>query len=262
MVKDFENTGYWALVLGGSSGLGYASALKLAQHGMNIIIIHRTPGAALKQAEEGFENIRATGVKTGFINADALNAEKRPELINQIKQATAGGKIRCLLHSIAKGNLKQMTGDNSLTNDDFHITLNAMAFSLYDWARALINENLFTADARILAFSSEGSSKAWPHYGAVSAAKAALESITRSMALEFAPFGLRANCIMAGVTDTQSLRMIPGSDALVKHAVERNPFKRLTRPEDVANIVYLLCKDEAAWINGAVVPVNGGENLQ
>ncbi|MGB5263965.1 MAG: SDR family oxidoreductase, partial [Lutimonas sp.] len=95
----------------------------------------------------------------------------------------------------------------------------------------------------------------------VSAAKAALEAISRNIALEFAPFGLRSNCIQAGVTDTASFRMIPNSKAIKEYTLKRNPFKRLTTPEDVADAVYLLCKVEAAWINGAIIPVNGGEHI-
>ena len=95
----------------------------------------------------------------------------------------------------------------------------------------------------------------------MSAAKVTLEAITRNIALEYAPFGIRANCIQAGVTDTPSLRMIPGSEEIKKHSLLRNPFNRLTLPEDVANVVYLLSKDEAAWINGTIIPVDGGEHI-
>lgn len=263
MVKDFENTGYWTLVLGGSSGLGLASAIKLASHGMNIIILHRTAGRDMELAEQEFNKIRAMGVELFTLNADALNAEKRRGIIEDIKQRLGQeGTVRCLLHSIAKGNLKAMAGINTLQNDDMNITMNAMAFSLYDWVSSIFEAGLFSDDARIISFSSEGSIKAWPYYGAVSAAKAALEAISRNIALEFASYGIRSNCIMAGVTDTTSMRMIPGSDKLAQYAQERNPYKRLTTPQDVANAVYLLCLDEAAWINGAVIPVNGGEHLQ
>lgn len=263
MVKDFENTGYWALILGGSSGLGLASAQKLARHGMNIIVVHRTPRAEMEAVQEGFDAIKATGALLAAFNADALNEEKRQEIINEIKDTLGkGDSIRCLLHSIAKGNLKAMTGDNALVNDDLNITLNAMAFSLYDWVKAVFDAGLFSNDARVLSFTSEGSTKAWGHYGAVSAAKAALEALTRNIALEFAPYGLRANCLQPGVTDTPALRMIPGNETLAESARKRNPFKRLTAPEDAANAVYLMCRDEAAWINGTVLPVNGGEHLQ
>ena len=79
--------------------------------------------------------------------------------------------------------------------------------------------------------------------------------------MEFAPFGIRINCIQAGVTDTSSFRMIPKSDKIKEYTLKRNPFKRLTTPEDIANVVYLLCKDEAKWINGTTVTVDGGEHI-
>ncbi|MBC7567905.1 MAG: SDR family oxidoreductase, partial [Pedobacter sp.] len=166
-------------------------------------------------------------------------------------------------HSVAKGSLKPMVTENTgtLSNDDFLITMQNMAFSLYDWTSSVFKAGLFASDARVISFTSEGSKKAIKNYAAVSAAKAALEAITRSIALEFAAHGIRANCIQAGITSTRSLKMIPNSEALIAHSLNRNPFNRLTRPEDVANVVYLLCKDEADWINGAILPVDGGETL-
>ena len=100
------------------------------------------------------------------------------------------------------------------------------------------------------------------NYAAISAAKVTLEAIARNIALEFARFGIKANCIQAGVTDTGSLRMIPSSDEIKKQSILRNPFGRLTLPEDIANVVYLLAKDEAAWINGTIIQVDGGEHLK
>ena len=149
----------------------------------------------------------------------------------------------------------------TLKNDDFNLTINAMAISLYDWTQAVFEAKLLAEDSRIISFTSEGNTKAWQNYAAVSAAKVTLEAISRNIALEFAPFGIRANCIQAGVTDTASLRMIPGSEQIKEHSLLRNPFKRLTQPEDVANAVYLLSKDEASWINGCVIPVDGGEHI-
>ena len=73
--------------------------------------------------------------------------------------------------------------------------------------------------------------------------------------------GIRAKCIQAGVTNTAYVRMIPASDDIKKQSLLRSPFNRLTLPEDVDNVVYLLCKDEAAWINGTIIPVDGGEHI-
>ena len=264
MVRRFENTNYWTVILGGSSGLGLASAKKLASEGMNICIIHRNSRAEMETINEEFNFIKNKNIKFLSLNKDALNLQHQQDILTELQNVLgAEGKVRCLLHSIAKGNLKPMIGDEnkSLSTDDFAITLQAMATSLYDWTKLIFNENLFAEDARILAFTSEGSTKPINSYGAVSAAKAALEAISRNIALEFAPFGLRSNCIQAGVTDTRSLQMIPGSEEIKEYTKKRNPFKLLTTPQDVANVVSLLCSDEATWINGCVIPVDGGEHL-
>ena len=264
MVKEFENKNYWALILGGSSGLGLATAKKLAAHGMNICIVHRN--SRFQEAEITFEfnKIKAEGIQFMSFNMDAINPEKRQEIVLELQQNLGEkGEIRTLVHSIAKGNLKSMIEDNepTLKNDDFNLTINAMAISLYDWTKAVFEANLFAKDARIISFTSEGNTKAWKNYAAVSAAKVALEALTRNIALEFAPYGIRANCIQAGVTNTASLQMIPGNEKIKEHTLLRNPFHRLTTPEDVANVVYLLSKDEASWINGSIIPVDGGEHI-
>ncbi|OBX26678.1 enoyl-[acyl-carrier protein] reductase I [Gelidibacter algens] len=264
MTKEFQDKNYWALILGGSSGLGLATAKKLAQHGMNICIIHRNPRAQEELIEAEFDEIRKIGVKFKSFNADAFKVEKRNDILSELKNSFGeNGRIRTLVHSVAKGNLKPMLSEDqpTLNTDDFNLTINAMAISLYDWTQAIFKSKLFADDARIISFTSEGNTKAWKNYAAVSAAKVTLEAITRNIALEYAPFGIRANCIQAGITDTASLRMIPGSEQLKKHALIRNPFKRLTTPEDIANAVYLLSKDEARWINGCVIPVDGGEHI-
>lgn len=264
MVTEFKDKNYWALILGGSSGLGLATARKLARHGMNIIIIHRDRKGEIPAIEEAFEEIRNSDVQLESFNIDAVQKERRNHLIEEIIKILGNkGKIRTLVHSIAKGNLKPMTGEGPvLENLDFQLTLDAMALSLYDWTQGIFKAGIFAKDARVISFTSEGNQKAWANYAAVSVAKVALESITRSMALEFAPHGIRANCIQAGVTVTRSFQMIPDNETLRVHATKHNPFKRLTVPNDVANVVYLLCKDEASWITGSIIPVNGGEHLK
>ena len=263
MVKDFENKNEWALILGGSSGLGLATAKKLAKHGMNICIVHRNSRSQLEIVEKHFREIDSNPVDFISYNTDAFQSKKRTELVENLNQELKGGKIKILVHSVAKGNLKPMVSDSIpiLKTDDFQLTIQAMGISLYDWVKAVYEAKLFSEDARVVSFTSEGNRKAWRNYAAVSAAKVTLEAITRNIALEFACFGIKANCIQAGVTDTASLRMIPGSDKIIKHSLQRNPFNRLTLPEDVANVVYLLSKDEAAWINGTIIPVDGGEHI-
>ena len=222
MVKEFDNKNHWALILGGSSGLGLATAKKLAAHGCNIIIVHRNRKADAAIIEQEFEILKTAGVEVLTINEDALQAEKRKTIVATIQQQLGEkGKIRAFIHSIAKGNLKPMIAEEIpvLQNEDFHFTLDAMAISLYDWTKILFEQKLFAADARIISFTSEGNTKALKNYAAVSAAKAALEAITRNIALEFAPYGIKANCVQAGVTDTESFRMIPGHEKIKEHKI-------------------------------------------
>ena len=256
---------HWALILGGSSGLGLATALKLSKHGYNILIIHRDRRSDLNKINVDFEEIIKHKVSFKSFNVDALNTEKRKELIKEISTVLPKGhKIKVLVHSIAKGSLKPMysTEQDTLTNQDFRITVDAMALSLYDWTKDLILAELFDPDTRIISFTSEGNTKVLPNYAAVSVAKVALEALTRSIALEFAPIGIKANCIQAGITRTKSFLMIPGHEQIREYALKRNPNNRLTTPEDVANTVYLLTLDEAKWITGTVIKVDGGESLQ
>jgi NAD(P)-dependent dehydrogenase (short-subunit alcohol dehydrogenase family) len=136
-----------------------------------------------------------------------------------------------------------------------------MGTSLLGWVQEIFARKLFADDARVFGLTSEGNQVAWRGYAAVAAAKVALESLARSIAVEYAPYGIRCNVIQAGVTETPALAAIPGSDHMKSQAQMRNPFHRLTMPIDVANAIYLLALDEAAWINGAVIRVDGGEHI-
>ncbi len=285
----FSDTGYWALILGGSSGIGLATAHKLAAEGMNICIVYRDRRAAARALEGELTTMKALGIHALSLNMDGLKEENIASALNELTTNMGeGDRIRLLMHSISRGSLKVMVKmpeteqssspddsifseiqasmkerftreQPSLSRTDYQLTLEAMALSLYDWVKATFDRGMFAEDARVLGLTSEGNQKAWRNYAAVSAAKAALEAISRSIALEFAPYGIRSNIIQPGVTNTASLRMIPGQEILRDQAAFRNPFGRLTRPEDVANAVYLMCLNEAAWINGAIIPVDGGE---
>lgn len=254
----------WALILGGSSGLGMATAKKMARHGYHLIIVHRDRRTDMDKIQASFDELKTFGIQLISFNADALHYEKRVGIIAEIKEKLPLGHcIKVLVHSIAKGTLKPMyssTG-STLNDTDFKITFEAMALSLYDWTKALVQADLFAADTRIVSFTSEGNTRVLPNYAAVSVAKVALEALTRSIAMEFAPVGIKANCIQAGITLTKSLAMIPGYEQLKAHALQRNPQKRLTTPEDVANAAYLLTTEEAKWITGTVIKVDGGESL-
>jgi NAD(P)-dependent dehydrogenase (short-subunit alcohol dehydrogenase family) len=259
MSNKNEFNGDWALILGGSSGLGLATAKKLASHGMNICIVHRDRKSNLPTFEKEVSKMIAEGVEVRSFNVDAMKSESIEKVVAEL----SAKPVKLLVHSIAKGSVKPMyPSENALTKDDFDITSTAMGTSWYTWTQVLIKNELFSQKARNIAFTSEGNTRVWKGYGAVSVAKATLEALMRQMAVEFSHLDITTNCIQAGATRTPSFDMIPQSDELAKLAKERNPFGRLTKPEDVANAVYLLCKKEADWINGTILKVDGGESLR
>ncbi len=261
MQESFKNK--WALILGGSSGLGLATVQKLASEGMNIIVVHRDRKSELESVEKIYENIQKTGVQLISYNENALEPEVRSKIVEDLKTQLGKNKIFCLVHSIAKGNLKKLVSDSEpvINKTDFDITIHAMATSWWEWTKELIDQGLWNDDARNIAFTSEGNQKYIPGYIAVSAAKATLEVLARYMAVELVPLGIKTNVIQSGVAETRSLKMIPGAEKIIELTKRRNPNGRLTLPADIANVVYLLCCPEAQWINGAVIKADGGESL-
>lgn len=253
----------YALVIGASRGLGLATVEKLLSEGIPVIAIHRDFKRDMPEVLKAFQACEALPAAFHPIHRDAIRHSE--SIIATIREILGEkGKIGFLVHSIARGNLKPMASDSNdttLSEDDFAITGQAMAYNLYTWVHSLEREGLLAADTRIIAFTSEGNKRVIPGYGAVAAAKASLEAIIRQIAVEFASKGIRANCIQAGVTDTDSLRRMPDSGRLIDASLGRNPFGRLTRPSDVANAVYLLCRAEASWITGNIIKADGGESL-
>lgn len=254
---------HWAVILGGSSGFGLATAKKLASDGYHLYILHRDRRSFAKTLEPEWERIRGFGVECIAQNTNALDPDKQATILDEIQGHVGKKQVRCLLHSIAQGNVKPLVGQDGerLTTEDFEQTIYAMGTSWQVWTQLLIDADLFADKGRTWALTSEGSQLAGKNYAAVGAAKATLETLCKYMAREYAPLGLRANLISAGVTKTRALEGIPGHEAFIENALARNPFGRLTKPEDVANVFSLLARPEADWINGSVIRVDGGEQI-
>jgi len=257
----------YALVLGVSSGFGKATALRLADEGYNIYGVHLDRGSAKKAAEELREHIEGKGVRAVFFNMNAASDDSRSEVIDFIKKDKAeleGFRLRVLVHSLAFGVLKFLVhADKSLiaSKKQIEMTMDVMANSLIYWTQDLFTENLLSDNSRIMAFTSIGATKAMYNYGAVSAAKAALESYIRQLAVELAPYGISSNSIHAGLTDTPAASKIPGFASMIKLAKIQNPMKRVTTEEDVAKTVAKLADEDFNWINGEVIRVDGGDAI-
>jgi NAD(P)-dependent dehydrogenase (short-subunit alcohol dehydrogenase family) len=260
------NSNEYVLVLGASSGFGRSSAIALAREGYHIFGVHLDRAAGLKQVEEMRQQLSDLGVRHHFYNVNAADPARRAELMEEMKSEMSkhsDSRIKMMLHSLAFGTLKQFVsqeGAEVITQKNLEMTLDVMANTLVYYTQDLVTNGLMKDGGRIVGLTSAGATRVLPMYGAVSAAKAAMESYCRQLALELAPFRITVNAIRAGVTNTPALSKIPGSDVIMANAHMRNPYHRLTTPEDVAKVLTLLVKDEAEWINGVVLGVDGGED--
>lgn len=315
----FRGSGCWAVILGGSSGFGLATAKRLARAGLNILIGHKDKEGSVETAiRPHFEEIRAQGVELCTHNVNLFDEDGRGEVFESIAKAAGPGKVHLFMHSIAAGACKLLAEDKSpdfrgkalqelssalheegvsipvetlkkavnrafhergadalhtladsripyrdslLGEEDLQRTVWMMGYDYLLWGRELCTEGLLTKDARLVAMTSEGNEVAWRGYAAVSAAKCALEASCRAMAVELAPYGARSYVVQAGITDTPAGNAIPNFDLMKAAARLRNPFHRLTTPEDVAETIHALCLPGFSWANGALIRVDGGEAI-
>jgi enoyl-[acyl-carrier protein] reductase III len=255
----------WALILGASSGFGEATAMELARSGYEIIGVHLDRKATMPHVEEVIGGIREAGRQAVFFNVNAADPERRVEVLARAQEEIGrSGALRILLHSLAFGNLRPYIAersDDQITDSQMDMTLNVMAHSLVYWSQDVVQAGLMRRGGKIYAMTSGGGTRVLPNYGAVSAAKAALEAHIRQLAMELAPRGIAANAIRAGVTDTPALRKIPGHEIIAETALRRNPAGRLTTPQDVARAIAALSQPGTEWITGNVIGVDGGEDI-
>ncbi|MBK7981516.1 MAG: SDR family oxidoreductase [Ignavibacteriae bacterium] len=255
----------WALILGASSGFGGASAIELAKNGYNIFGIHLDRQSTMHKVDLIIKKIEKTGHQAVFYNMNAADQLKRNDTLDEIKERFATKEhplINVLIHSLAFGALKPFitkSPNDCISKSQMEMTLDVMAHTLVYWTQGLVHRDLLAKGARIFALTSAGSQQVIPTYGAVSAAKAALEAHIRQLSVELGSMRITANAIMAGVTDTPALRKIPGNELMIKAAREKNPMGKLTVPEEVAKAIVMLCNPEADWITGNVIGVDGGE---
>ncbi len=254
----------WVLILGASSGFGAAAARAFARAGSNVVGVHLDRRATLPNVEALEAELRALGREAWFFNVNAADADRRAFVLDEVSARFAergrGETLRVLLHSLAFGTLKPLASDgDSLSQKQLEMTCDVMAHSLVYWTQDVLRRGLMGASGRIFAMTSTGSREVWPGYGAVSAAKSALESHVRQLAMELAPRGISANAVCAGVTETPASVKIPGYESIKQAALRKNPHHRLTTPDDVARALVALSLPATYWLTGNVLYVDGGE---
>lgn len=240
----------WALVTGASRGIGRAVALDLAARGWNVAVGFLRSEAA---AEEVASGVRAHGRDALLCPYNLVKEDERRELIARVGGVTdhLGG----LVHAAGLGAAAPVLGARPARWSmpwDSHV---AALLDLIHHGRGLLRD-----PAAVVAFGSLGARRVMEGYAPIAAAKGALETLVRYLAVELAPDGVNVNCIRGGPVDTDSLRSFSAYDDLVAES-RRRPPGRIGRPEDIAPVASFLLSEDARWIRGQVVVADGGFGL-
>lgn len=239
-----------AIVTGGASGLGFSIAKKLTEQGIDTLIIGRNL-ARLKEAE------KQLGEHAKILQFDLANLDGIPSLVEKIK-ADFGG-IDILVNNAGIHLKKPFT---EVTDAEFQQVVNTNLVAVFSLSREVSKIMLPQRSGAILNISSMAAWYGIPQVIAYTAAKTGIEGMTRAMSVELSPHGIRVNCIAPGFIKTNMSSSALDSDPERKAKVlSRTPMQKLGAPEDVASAAYFLTSDEARFITGVVLPVDGGNAI-
>ncbi|WP_162053476.1 SDR family NAD(P)-dependent oxidoreductase [Pontibacter pamirensis] len=239
-----------AIVTGGASGLGYAIAEKFVQNGIRTIVIGRNQ-EKLNAAKEAF------GELCSIISFDLSNLQDIPELVESI--AKEYGKIDILVNNAGINMKKPFT---EVTDDDFQKIILTNVTAIFSLSREVVKVMLPQKQGTIVNISSMASQYGIPKVIAYTASKSAIEGMTRAMAVELSPEGIRVNCVAPGFIATDMSAKALNNDPERKNKVlSRTPMGKLGVPADVADAVYFYATEGANYVTGTVLPVDGGNSI-
>ncbi|WP_027410691.1 enoyl-[acyl-carrier-protein] reductase FabL [Anoxybacillus tepidamans] len=242
-----------AVVTGSSRGIGRAIALRLAQEGFDIVVNYaRSKEAALQTAKE----IEALGQKALIVKANVGKVEKIREMFAQIDEAF--GRVDVLINNAASGVLRPAI-DLEESHWDWTMDINSKA--LLFCAQEAVKRMEKVGGGKIVSISSLGSIRYLENYTAVGVSKAAVESLTRYLAVELASKNISVNAVSGGAIDTDALKHFPNRDELLADAVAKTPAGRMVEPKDIVNAVLFLLSEQAEMIRGQTIIVDGGRSL-
>lgn len=252
MEKPFANR--VALITGSGRGIGRAIALHFAELGADIIVNffrNRSP------AEETAAQIRALGRRAQVVKANVGQIEDIHRLFDETE--THFGRLDIFIHNAASGYNRPVMGQRPKGWD---WTMNINARSLLFCAQRCV-PLMEKSGGHIISITSPGSQRVLPDYAVVGASKAALEALTRYLAVELAPRGIHVNAISPGVVATDALQHFETfkQENLIAKAIAATPAGRLVTPEDIAGVAAFLCSPAADMICGQVIVVDGGYTL-
>jgi len=251
MTSSNDLTGKIALVTGGSRGIGKAIALELGQRGATVLINYLKNHSAAKATVEELE---AAGVTATRIKAHVGDEEAVESLVGKIDEQF--GRLDILVNNAASGVMRP-ADELSAKHWDWTLNINARG----PWLLSVAASRLMPEGSRIINLSSPGSTRVLPAYFAVGVSKAAIEAVTRYLAVELGPKGIAVNTVSAGFVLTDAIDAFPDELGVKEIASRNTPAGRPILPTDVSKVVAMLCGTDAEMIRGQVIMVDGGETL-
>ena len=239
-----------ALVTGGSRGIGKAIALELARQGADVAFNYLRNHQAARKTEE---ELLALGVQVCRVRANIESAESVRALFAQVKERF--GRLDILVNNAASG-VQRSALELEEKHWDWTLDVNARG----PWLCVKEAVPLMADGGAIINITSLGSQRVLPYYTAVGVSKAALEALTRYLAVELAPKGIVVNAVAGGLVETEALQSFPNREEMLA-AGRRNPVGKMVTPEDIARVVAFLCTPAASMIRGQVIVVDGGATL-
>ena len=239
-----------AVILGGTGDIGGAIARRLARPGWELVVGYLRNRS---RAEATARELRALGSTVHLVQGNVASPETLGRIATLVEER--GGRCRHLVHSVAVTGFKPLS---EVKPNQWDLILRVSSHSLLEAAQRLAR-SLESGGGSIVALSSVGSVRFVPRYGALGPAKAALEATVRQLAVELAPRGIRVNAVRAGLIEGVVARSLP--EELRTEAIRRSPWGRLGTPEEVAAAAAFLLSDEARWITGHVLDVDGGSSV-
>ncbi len=250
---DFANK--VAVITGSGRGIGREIALHFARRGADVVVNFFRNRAPAKETAADIEKL---GRRAVVVKADVGEPEGIDYLIAQTEKAFGGLDI--LICNAASGYNRPVM-QQKIKGWDWTLNINARSVLFLAQKAAPLMEK--RGGGCIVSISSLGSTRVLPDYVVVGASKAAIETVTRYLAVEFAPKNIVVNCVSAGIVETDALkhfRSLRDNNALVG-AAERTPAGRIVTPQDVASVVGFLCTRAAEMIRGQTIVVDGGYTL-
>lgn len=243
-----------AVVTGSSRGIGQAIALELARRGADIVVNYVRKASA---AEETVAAVEELGRRAHAVRADLREIDQIEVMIEETQKVFGG--IDILVNNAASG-YNRPAMEQRVKGWDWTMSINARAVLFASQFAAKIMK--LRGGGKIVNISSLGSTRVFlPEYVVVGASKAALEALTRYMAVEFASMNIAVNAVSGGIVETEALKAFPIGEEMLEKAEEKTPAARLVMPEDIANAVAFLCSEEAFMIRGHTLVVDGGLSL-